>query len=186
MGLDTSHGCWHGAYSAFASWRDKMAEVAGYPMRPDPQRGGGLTYWDPRWDELPNLYYEPKIIQVEYETEDYEPKIIQVEYETEDEYDAAWEKANGDEMRRWSQCKIAGHWDTPPDDPLLILLIHSDCDGVIKAEHAAFLAQRLEQLLPLLPDDYAGGHIGDWREKTQEFIDGLRAAAEADEDVDFH
>lgn len=30
MGLDTSHDCWHGAYSAFSRWRDKLAEVAGY------------------------------------------------------------------------------------------------------------------------------------------------------------
>ena len=31
MGLDTSHGCWHGAYSAFMRWRQKLAEVAGLP-----------------------------------------------------------------------------------------------------------------------------------------------------------
>ncbi len=30
MGLDTSHDCWHGAYSAFMRWRMKLAEVAGY------------------------------------------------------------------------------------------------------------------------------------------------------------
>lgn len=31
MGLDTSHGAWHGAYSAFMTWRKKIAEVAGLP-----------------------------------------------------------------------------------------------------------------------------------------------------------
>jgi hypothetical protein len=31
MGLDTTHDCWHGAYSAFMRWRRKLAEVAGYP-----------------------------------------------------------------------------------------------------------------------------------------------------------
>lgn len=30
MGLDTTHDCWHGAYSAFMRWRMKLAEVAGY------------------------------------------------------------------------------------------------------------------------------------------------------------
>jgi hypothetical protein len=30
MGLDTSHGCWHGAYSAFHRLRKKICEVAGY------------------------------------------------------------------------------------------------------------------------------------------------------------
>lgn len=32
MGLDTSHSCWHGAYSAFNRWRNKIAEVAGYEI----------------------------------------------------------------------------------------------------------------------------------------------------------
>lgn len=31
MGLDTSHGCWHGAYSAFHRWRVMLARVAGLP-----------------------------------------------------------------------------------------------------------------------------------------------------------
>jgi hypothetical protein len=30
MGLDTSHDCWHGSYSAFSRFRGKLAEVAGY------------------------------------------------------------------------------------------------------------------------------------------------------------
>ena len=30
MGLDTSHGCWHGAYSSFNRFRKKVCEVAGY------------------------------------------------------------------------------------------------------------------------------------------------------------
>jgi hypothetical protein len=31
MGLDTSHGAWHGAYSAFMRWREEIARVAGLP-----------------------------------------------------------------------------------------------------------------------------------------------------------
>ncbi len=31
MGLDTSHGCWHGAYSAFMRWRCELAKAAGLP-----------------------------------------------------------------------------------------------------------------------------------------------------------
>ena len=27
MGLDCSHGCWHGAYSAFMRWRAKLART---------------------------------------------------------------------------------------------------------------------------------------------------------------
>lgn len=31
MGLDTSHGAWHGAYSAFMRWREAIACAAGLP-----------------------------------------------------------------------------------------------------------------------------------------------------------
>lgn len=31
MGLDTSHGAWHGAYSAFMRWRRKIAQLGGWP-----------------------------------------------------------------------------------------------------------------------------------------------------------
>ncbi len=34
MGLDTSHDCWHGAYSAFGRWRRAIAEAAGYYVWP--------------------------------------------------------------------------------------------------------------------------------------------------------
>ena len=36
MGLDTSHECWHGSYSSFSRWRDKLAEAAGYTFHPLP------------------------------------------------------------------------------------------------------------------------------------------------------
>jgi hypothetical protein len=29
MGLDTNHNCFHGAYSAFSRWRDRLTELAG-------------------------------------------------------------------------------------------------------------------------------------------------------------
>ena len=34
MGLDTSHDCWHGAYSAFTRWRNEIAKAAGYMVLP--------------------------------------------------------------------------------------------------------------------------------------------------------
>jgi hypothetical protein len=75
-----------------------------------------------------------------------------------------------------------GEWDSVPgDDPLLFLLVHSDCDGVIRPEHGAHLAGRLEQLLPALDDG-----VYRVREDTERFIGGLRKAAAAGEDVDFH
>jgi hypothetical protein len=119
MGLDTSHDCWHGAYSAFMRWREKLAEVAGYgDLRQREGFGGGV---------------------------------------------------------KW-----------PEGDPLTILLSHSDCDGEIAAEDCASIADRLEQLMPALKiAGEAGGHIGNFADKTQQFIDGLRTAAAANEPVDF-
>jgi len=32
MGLDTSHNCWHGAYSAFNRFRHAIAEAVGIPL----------------------------------------------------------------------------------------------------------------------------------------------------------
>lgn len=32
MGLDTTHNCWHGAYSAFNRWRNHVAQAAGYAV----------------------------------------------------------------------------------------------------------------------------------------------------------
>ena len=32
---------------------------------------------------------------------------------------------------------VQGDWDHLPEDPLMVLLVHSDCDGHIKAEHCA-------------------------------------------------
>jgi hypothetical protein len=32
MGLDTTHDCWHGAYSGFTRWRQELAKIAGYAV----------------------------------------------------------------------------------------------------------------------------------------------------------
>ncbi len=78
-----------------------------------------------------------------------------------------------------------GEWDEVPSDPLILLIAHSDCEGVIHPQHAAILADRLTELLPKLEGD-GGGHIGNYREKTEQFIRGLRDAVAKGEDVDFH
>lgn len=140
MGLDTSHGCWHGAYSAFTRWRNTIAEAAGYQLM----------------DPLP-----------EEKAQGYFTKYPMIE---------------------WSgvvEENLQGEWHRTPPDPLIVLIAHSDCDGVIHPAQAGPLADRLEELLPKLPEGDGGGHIGDWRAKTQQFVDGLRAAVAAGEDVDF-
>jgi len=77
-------------------------------------------------------------------------------------------------------------WESLKRDPLHVLLNHSDCDGSIGWRSCKRLADRLEEFMPALrelPDN--GGHIGNWAEKTQDFIDGLRDAYEAKETVRF-
>ena len=79
---------------------------------------------------------------------------------------------------------LHGEWDETPEDPLMVLIAHSDCEGLIRPEQAEPLADRLESLLPDLDGDI-GGHIGSLKEKTQTFIDGLREAVELNEPVEF-
>lgn len=76
-------------------------------------------------------------------------------------------------------------WQSLKRDKLHILLTHSDCEGSIPSRQCAGLADRLEQLIELLPDEEDSGHIGNWRVKTQTFVNGLRAAAAAKESLKF-
>jgi hypothetical protein len=56
---------------------------------------------------------------------------------------------------------------------------------VIHPGQGIHIARRLEQLLPLLDESVSGGHIASMQDKTQQFIDGLKVAAAAGEDVEF-
>ncbi len=77
-------------------------------------------------------------------------------------------------------------WSCLKPSPLHKLLYHSDCDGDIACEDCGPIADELEKLLPLMPDGDAGGHIGNWRDKTATFIAGLRLAASKNENLNFH
>lgn len=142
MGLDVSHDCWHGAYSAFMRWREKLAEVAGYPPL-----------------ALMDGFYDAEL----------------------------W--ANTFKSYPWhvetAISKLPIKWDVFRSDPLVILLHHSDCEGHIDAKDCGPLAERLAQLIPLLPMSDSPGHIGSWRDKTQAFVDGLRVAYRNNEKVRF-
>lgn len=80
--------------------------------------------------------------------------------------------------------QVYGEWAETPDDPLIVLLVHSDCEGEIHPEQAGPLADRLEALLPEIHGE-GGGHIGNYRAKTEAFIAGLRAAVAAGEPMEF-
>lgn len=142
MGLDTSHDCWHGAYSAFNRWRDKLAEVAGYTGQSNPVTNSAI---DLDWGNV--------------------------------------EATIGfDLMGKWSSIPVRP--DGTPD-PLIILIAHSDCEGELQVEYLTPLADRLEQLLPLLGQEDGKGHVGLYKGATERFIRGLREAALANEPVEF-
>ncbi len=117
MGLDTSHNCWSGPYSAFNRWRQVVAKAAGVPPLDTMKGFGG----DSLWEELP-------------------PR------------------------------------------PLHLLLNHSDCDGVLRWEDCAAIADDLESILD---DLETKGPFSD-RECAARWIRGLRKAAAGKQDVDFH
>lgn len=82
-----------------------------------------------------------------------------------------------------------GEWDiVPGDDPLLYLIVHSDCDGVMHPEQGRHLVARLRQLAPKVdPEGVIYGVRGNsMYEVTLRFADGLEWAAAAGEDVEFH
>lgn len=135
MGLDTSHDCWHGAYSSFNRWREAVAVAAGYAVYDVADHRSGRI--------VPTVMLDWGHIMLQ---------------------------------------NLLGDWEKPPHDPLIVLIAHSDCEGFIHPEHAGPLADRLEELLPLLNDDPIIGH----QAKTRQFIAGLRAAVAAGEAVDFH
>lgn len=76
-------------------------------------------------------------------------------------------------------------WECLKPSPLLELLNHSDCDGNIPANRCGLIADALEDIIPLLPEDNNEGYIDNWSEKTAQFVAGLRAAASAGEPLRF-
>ena len=73
-------------------------------------------------------------------------------------------------------------WDEK--HPLTPLLNHSDCDGYINWSKLSAIADALEKLLPLLDED-GGGHIGNYADKTRQFIDGCRLAVSEKKKLEF-
>lgn len=157
MGLDCSHNAWQGAYSAFMNWRKMLAKVAGLPPL-----------------ELMDGFYAPL-----------NSGVLPTLYHGTTTKDPAFGPDSRPHMADLDD-RLPIRWDCLKPNPLYELLFHSDCDGEIAADRCGPIADALEALIPLLPDEGAGGHIGHWRKKTQQFVDGLRAAASAGEALEFH
>ena len=75
----------------------------------------------------------------------------------------------------FSEASLPIKWECLKPDPLLYLLNHSDCDGEITAKRSSRIADRLEELLLLWPEDT------DMSKRlkliTVQFIKGCREAA---------
>ena len=70
---------------------------------------------------------------------------------------------------------ITGVWATPPADPLIVLLGHSDIEGAIGPSDAIRLADRLTELL--IPSK--------WRAVTKKFVAACRLAGYRNEPMEF-
>ena len=83
-----------------------------------------------------------------------------------------------------------GDWEETPDDPLAIIMAHSDCGGHVRAEHAGPLAERLREILKRqggftlhVP---TGWDLQEFLRVTEAFAEGLEAAGSAGEPLEFH
>lgn len=121
MGLDTSHNCWHGPYSAFMRFRREIARTIGVHL---------------------------------------------------------------DAMQGFSGNAPCVLWSALKPDPLHVLLNHSDCDGTIEHQDCKPIADRLYEIMPLLPEGTDGAGYN-WREQAKQFADGLMAAHASGESVEF-
>jgi hypothetical protein len=72
-----------------------------------------------------------------------------------------------------------GVWDFEPADVLDVLLLHSDCDGIIPHRFCAPLADRLSGLVVNDNQEWSAA-------RSEQFIDGLRFAHSDNDDVIFH
>jgi hypothetical protein len=71
-----------------------------------------------------------------------------------------------------------GWWDEDPENILDVFFVHSDCDGYIFPKHAEKLADALEQARDALDPD--------WHWALDNWVNGLRAAWDEGEVIDFH
>lgn len=133
MGLDTTHDCWHGAYSSFMRWRRMLAKAAGLPPL-------GLMegFWTSPRDSLTSggdsIHVQVAVswLRVDRPGSDIAEALLSLF----DDFPIRWEALK--------------------PDPLHLLLYHSDCDGEIASSDCIPIAESLERLLPLLPEGGIG------------------------------
>ena len=157
MGLDVSHDCFEGAYSAFNSLRMEWARALQLPPL-----------------HLMEGYYEKGQIGCDpflFATQGAVLSSVSCS-----EYD----------VLKWKVLDFLPiKWRSLKPNPVYKLLYHSDCDGKLLAKDCLGIAKSLEKIWPKLKDGGNGGHIWDYKEVTQKWINGLKLEAENNEDVEF-
>ena len=78
-----------------------------------------------------------------------------------------------------------GEWLRTPDNPLEVIFLHRDAEGYIYPVQARPVADALEALLPRIPPNEKTDDDDNVLQMTQNFINGLRRAADANERVVF-
>ena len=76
-------------------------------------------------------------------------------------------------------------WECLKPSPLHELLHHSDCNGEISWEICNDIADCLESLIFLLPQEGTEEEPWDWKDKTRQFVEGLRLAFKLKENLVF-
>jgi hypothetical protein len=91
MGLDTTHDCWHGAYSAFHSFRQALASLVGIQL--DQMVGfGGQTSWPDKASEPLVILLDHSDAEDEIAVEDLRPLAKRLR-ELSGQYSDPWGKA---------------------------------------------------------------------------------------------
>jgi hypothetical protein len=128
MGLDTSHGCWHGPYSQFMRWRTWLAARIGLPL----QLMQGFYEWT----------WEPGDLDF---SRDY--NRLTTGHDVPDRGSMWWKTLSGFEsLGKSIPWSVIG-------DPLKTLLHHSDCDGKLRWYECKPIALRLAAVIRSAPDD---------------------------------
>lgn len=75
-----------------------------------------------------------------------------------------------------------GIWEKEPDDIILVLIVHSDCEGIIDKRHVGLLAERIEALLQQAFPAKQWWYL---HEKAILFVEGLKRAKKRNQKITF-
>ena len=167
MGLDTTFDAWHGSYSSFASWRNIVAAIGWEPTKLDEfTLKTHLKDEDFDWHSVSYRIPEDRIpVQ--------EPPANETVTTDGETYVIEWSK-------HYDNGVWLGQWDNDPNDVLDVLMVHSDCEGIIPHRFCMPLAHRLADLAPLMSKHKRA------YDNTMQFVTGLLKADLNGDDLEFH